>query len=193
MAISGKRKEAWIAALKAAYDDVIESQDEWRERIKALVCDQPKDPWDALDEIGGFQGLETRMAEAGAPVVLDDEDWERLCGVSWDQRPDNQLADRIKDPDISSHVHHLHRVTDHRDRIKAIALCASILGVPADGQDIWLIYRAWQLVSILQLIEQGVLPRRDPGEAAAETEALLATLATKVPSAGDSAGEASTS
>jgi len=141
------RKLEWATARELA------EQDLWRDRLESL---RKLDlPGDALERMVDFDidRLFRQMEEAGAkypPTWEDEKAWFEHQGKEWhwSMAISDRWAAKIADKEISSEVYWLLQYGQHKERIKALALFASILQVDPDSNETYIAFTFWKVLAI---------------------------------------------
>ncbi len=153
------RKVQWATARALAEQDV------WRDRLDALrQLDLPSDALERMDK-PDIDKLFQEMDAEGAkypPTWKDEQAWVERQGREWhwSQGMNDRRCAKIQDKDLRFEVHHLLEIGQHKERIKAFALLASILKVDPDSDETYVVFTFWKTVSIYETLKgaYGELP-----------------------------------
>jgi len=143
-----RTKAAVIAAIKQAEAVSLADQDSYRPIIKAALATPATEKHEQLLIELGVGGIEKLMEGECYPPT--GEDWKVIKGYEWNQMPRRLQLEQVEDKDISFWLYMLGEVTDHTQRLKAMAKFFGYFG--AISIDINKAFICWQAISTLNIV-----------------------------------------
>ena len=146
------RKVQWATARALAEQDV------WRHRLDALrQLNLPCDAINCMDEFDTDTLLQ-EMGAAGAiypPTWKDEQAWFERQGREWhwSQSMKHRRCAKIQDKALRSGLYHLLGISQHKERIKALVLFASIFKVDPDSDETYLMFTFWKVLHIYEILK----------------------------------------
>lgn len=148
-----QNKQETIELLKAAIAKRIEEQDYYRHIIEESIKHGGATEGRLCLVEGGSDELIDKMKDCVFPPC--DGERKDVLKLQWDQTLQHQKLSRIKDKDVRGCASHLHRITEHTQRIRSMAVFSDRI-CPLD-EDSGRLFGSWaRYISYRVLLQEAI-------------------------------------